>query len=139
MATHLCSLLAAYGKGIEYDKAVAVFEQMVASGERPDTTKYNILIDACIRADRPSEVTRWLAEMKERRVPFDVITFNMVIGAYAGRGDIRATEFTYKKVGFDSGFGECSYQCLHLNRDEEAQGTSLSSSDLYEWGDVRRR
>ncbi|GAQ84278.1 putative Pentatricopeptide repeat domain containing protein [Klebsormidium nitens] len=92
------SLMAAYGKGVEYDKAVAILEQLIASGERPDTTKYNVLIDACIRAERPGEVTRWLAAMKERRVPFDSITFNMVIGAYAGRGDVRATEFTYRKM-----------------------------------------
>lgn len=90
--------MAAYGKGIKYDKAVATLEQFIASGERPDTDKYNVLIDACIRAERPGHVTKWLAAMKERRVPFDSITFNMVIGAYAGRGDVRATEFTYRKV-----------------------------------------
>lgn len=95
----LCRLMAAYGKGVQYEKAVAILEQLIASGESPDTTKYNVLIDACIRAERPGEVTRWLAEMKQRGVPFDSITFNMVIGAYAGRGDVRATEFTYRKVG----------------------------------------
>merc|ERR1719272_1538612 len=57
---------------------------------QPSITTYNVLIDACAKNEATDRIGQLLADMKERGLKPNLITYSTVLKGHCLRGDIRA-------------------------------------------------
>jgi pentatricopeptide repeat domain-containing protein 1 len=73
------ALISACAKGAQWQRAMAVFEEMKAAGVQPNDITYSALISACDKGAQWQRAMEVFEEMKEAGVQPNVQTFNPLI------------------------------------------------------------
>ncbi|CAH9088848.1 unnamed protein product [Cuscuta epithymum] len=87
----------------QVSKAIQLFIKLEDFGLKCDTETLNVLLQSLCRRSHVGSASSLLVKIKDR-VPFDVMTYNTVIGGWAKCGRVNEVETTLKKMvedGFD--------------------------------------
>ncbi|RAL53675.1 hypothetical protein DM860_012290 [Cuscuta australis] len=69
-----------------------LFEGMSEFGCEPDVLTYNVMMKLCARADRKDLLVFVLERIIEKGIPLCMTTFQSLVAAYVGFGDLETTE-----------------------------------------------
>merc|ERR1719399_2046516 len=85
-----CSVLKGFAHEKKMERVWSIWEDMIQSKVLPSITTYNALIDACARNAGTDRIAQLLADMKQRGIKANLITYSTVLKGHCLRGDIRA-------------------------------------------------
>ena len=68
------------------EEATSILETMIDSGLRPDVRSYNILLKGLAGSKDLEGMQRLLDDMRARQVSASMVTYNIVVDAFAQEG-----------------------------------------------------
>lgn len=86
--TAFTTMMTAYQRVGQPEKAIALYEKMRQTSQRPDLTCFNVLIKAYGDANNSAEAVHVLDEMTREGIRPDVITYTSLIGIFARERDV---------------------------------------------------
>ena len=91
----------ACGKAKQVDRALGLFDDLIAAGCTPDAVTYTALIDACGRCDMLDQAFALFRRMQGSSVPPNLITYNALIHACAQASAVDAAFQVWDQMRYD--------------------------------------
>jgi pentatricopeptide repeat protein len=92
------SLISAYGKGGQWDKAKSAFDTLVEENITTDTGVYNALLSAAVSAARYREASHVFEQMPQKGISRNVTTYNAILTSLGRQRRVRDMELVHKDM-----------------------------------------
>ena len=83
--------VSSYARAGEVASALRALQQMEAAGHKPALAEYNLIVRACVGAQRVTQALDWVRKMERRGVLADMVTFSNILPACRTRFQIAHT------------------------------------------------
>ncbi len=104
VAPTVCSfnaLLSAYTRAGDFASAEGCFDEMHRRGVQPDLISFTTMIDIYGKSnekDAPNKVEHWFRQMLAANLKPDIITYNVLLSAFARQRDVKTVLHYYQRL-----------------------------------------